>query len=659
MCFSGKCESRDRERTNRMCGINGIVNYREKPIDNILGMNEAILHRGPDAGDYYLDEQNKVVLGHRRLSILDLSENGAQPMRTADDRYVICYNGEIYNHAELLDTMYAEGFRGRLKGTSDTEILIEAIAFWGLRRTLDYVKGMFALALYDRLEEKLYLTRDRVGEKPLYYGMVDGSFVFASDIGSIRSLTYFRNSVNHDVLGLYLQYGYIPAPYSIYTGICKLCPGTVLRLDIHTLQFTTETYYDMRSVAFHGEQNPFSGTREEAADRLEKLLQDTVRGQMISDVPLGAFLSGGIDSSLVVSMMQSVSDRPVKTFTIGFDVEKYNEAEYAKDIARHLGTDHTELYVGQREAFDVIHNLSKAYTEPFADSSQIPTMLVSRMTREHVTVSLSGDGGDELFCGYSLYQGAASEWKSLQKRIGKIPMKRLIGKCAGALSGNNDGILYKLGNYLTIPDMETAHWRNGLENGTIFGLLRKKCENPIPFGKKKLIACSNTEYQAGMLKAPEHNLMLMDLLQYHPDDILVKVDRAGMFYSLETRIPLLDRDVMDFAWSLPLSYKMSRDENGKQITKRVMRDVLYRHVPREMMERPKKGFSVPLSTWLREGELNEWATQLLQDGRGVASEYINTKQVDRMWADYLQYGKWTEKIWYLLMLYQWMTEYLA
>lgn len=642
-----------------MCGITGIIRYKEKPIENILKMNDAIVHRGPDAGDFYQDERLRTVLGHRRLSILDLSENGAQPMKTADGRYVICYNGEIYNHRELLAELHRRGVDVTLRGTSDTEILLNSMATIGVEETVRFAKGMFAIALLDREENRLYLMRDRVGEKPLYYGMVGGSFAFASDLGAIRQISYFDNDINGDVLGLYLQHGYIPAPYSIYKGIQKLIPGTILCLDMDTMEYSVTTYYDMCKVAKEGEAAPFRGSEQEAANELERLLKEAVRGQMISDVPLGAFLSGGIDSSLVVGIMQSISEQPIRTFTIGFDVEKYNEAEYARDIAGHLGTKHTELYVGKKDAFEVMQNMPKAYTEPFADSSQIPTMLVSRMTKEHVTVSLSGDGGDELFCGYNTYRVATEEWKSLQKRLGRIPngMRSMLGKCAGRIAGNNDGMLYKMGNYLTLPNMETEHSRKGLENGNMFGLLKNRCENPISYGKGKLIPCSNTEYSAGFLQEPEHNLMLMDMLQYHPDDILVKVDRAGMYYSLETRIPLLDRDVIQFAWSLPLSYKMSPDAEGKMITKRVMRNVLYRHVPKEMMDRPKKGFSVPLSVWMREGEMYEWARNVLNDGKGKVADYINTKKVDAMWADFKRTGKWSEKIWYLLMLYQWAMEF--
>ena len=389
-----------------MCGIAGIINYRNDPVKDILNMNRAMLHRGPDAGDYWLDPERKVVLGHRRLSIVDLSANGSQPMKSADGRYVIVYNGEIYNYQELEQKLRADGCELHLRGTSDTEVILEAFSFYGMEKTLSLMKGMFAIALYDRQEQQLYLMRDRVGEKPLYYGMVNGAFAFASDIECIRQIEGFSNQVNRAVFPLYFQYGYIPAPYSIYEKIFKLEPGKTLRLNCKTLDYKIQTYWSMTEVALNGEKNRFTGSEEEAAGELERLLKHAIRGQMIADVPLGAFLSGGIDSSLVVSLMQAISPNKVKTFTIGFDVDKYNEARYAKEIAAHLGTEHTELYVTSQDAFTIMQHMPDSFTEPFADSSQIPTMLVSKMTREHVTVALSGDAGDELFCGYTTYMVA-------------------------------------------------------------------------------------------------------------------------------------------------------------------------------------------------------------------------------------------------------------
>lgn len=625
-----------------MCGIAGIVRFKGNGTDDILNMNQAMYRRGPDAGDYWLDEQNRIVFGHRRLSIVDLSANGAQPMVSASGRYVIVYNGEIYNYKEIEAQMRADGFVGKLRGSSDTEVILEAFEFYGFEQTLQKMKGMFAIALYDRQEQKIYLTRDRVGEKPLYFGYVNGSFVFASDLASVKAIDGFANQINTAVFGLYFQYGYIPAPYSIYQDIYKLKPGTWLNLDVSGLEYEITTYWDMMQVASEGQSHLFTGSEKEAADRLEELLKDAVRGQMIADVPLGAFLSGGIDSALVVSMMQSVSDRPVRTFTIGFDVEKYNEAEYAAAIAKHLGTEHTELYIDRNDACEVMKQMVECFSEPFADSSQIPTMLVSKMTREHVTVSLSGDAGDELFCGYNTYRVAEQEMAALKKRYHKLPkgLRRGIGKACLSVGGKNE-LFYKVGNYLTMETAEDAHRWIGLEDPRVLYLPKNRTRLPDAYH----------EYRPGFLPGTLNNLMLMDLVQYHSDDILVKVDRAGMFYSLETRIPLLDKDVVEFAWTLPVEYKYSEG-----VTKRVMRDVLYRHVPQAMMERPKKGFSIPLHEWLKQGSMRIWAENILSDGKRRLSDMIDQKMVDAYWRDYTERGIWTEKVWYILILEQWLLE---
>lgn len=626
-----------------MCGIAGIIQYRNDPVADIQKMNQAMLHRGPDAGDYWLDGEHKVVLGHRRLSIVDLSANGAQPMKSADERYMIVYNGEIYNYQALEQKLRADGCELHLRGTSDTEVILEAFAFYGIQKTLAFIKGMFAIALYDRKEQKLYLMRDRVGEKPLYYGRVNGAFAFASDIECIRRIEGFSNGVNRDAFPLYFQYGYIPAPYSIYQDIYKLEPGKFLTLDCKNLETKITTFWSMTETAIKGEKNPFHGSEQEAAEELERLLKDAIKGQMIADVPLGAFLSGGIDSSLVVSLMQSLSKEKIKTFTIGFDVDKYDEAQYAKEIAAHLGTEHTELYVTSQDAFEIMQHMTDSFTEPFADSSQIPTMLVSKMTREHVTVALSGDAGDELFCGYTTYMVAEEEMRKFRKRFHKIPtpIRHGAAKIGGALTGPFTPTLYKIGNYLSIDTLEQAHADMGLEDARTAFLA----------GKGMRLTDSNHSYRGGLLKEPVENLMLMDMLQYHPDDILVKVDRAGMFYSLENRVPMLDRDVVEFAWTLPLAYKM---QDG--VTKRVMRDILYRYVPKELMERPKKGFSIPIETWMKEPVMYDWATDILSEGQKKLADMINQKCVNSFWKDYVEKGIWTETIWYILLLEQWLLE---
>lgn len=623
-----------------MCGIAGIIGYRGDGAGAIRKMNQRMVHRGPDAGDIWLDENRHVALGHRRLAIVDLSENGAQPMHSPDGRYVLVYNGEVYNFRELRKKLERDGETGLWRGSSDTEVILRAFSFYGVKQTLRDMKGMFALALYDREEENVYLARDRMGEKPLYYGMVNGSFVFASEIAAIRELPDFHNGMEERVLPLYFHYGYIPAPYTIYQGIDKLIPGTFLKVDVRSLETKKQVYWDLKQAAKNGEAHPFQGTLKEAADELERLLKEAVRGQMISDVPLGAFLSGGIDSALVVSIMQAVSDIPVRTFTIGFDVENYNEAEYAKAIAEHLHTEHTELYVGKREACEMIPKMTECFGEPFADSSQIPTMLVSRMTRQHVTVSLSGDAGDELFCGYNSYLAAEEELRKLKKRYHRLPkgLRHAAGRLCAKAAGRSE-LLYKAGAYLTMETLEEAHRFNGLEEARAGHLSKIRMRLPDAYA----------EYPPGFLREGVANLMLMDALQYLPDDILVKVDRSGMQYSLETRMPLLDRDIVEFAWTLPMEYKF---KDG--VTKRVMRDVLYRHVPKELMERPKKGFSIPLHEWLKTGELRNWAESLLSDGRKRCADVIDMRTADSYWNDYTEKGIFHEKLWYLLMLEQWM-----
>lgn len=624
-----------------MCGISGICNYRKNPVENILSMNKMLFRRGPDAGDYWLWEKDKVVLGHRRLSILDLSEAGAQPMCSASERFEIVFNGEIYNCRQLEQQMRAEGVFMHLRGTSDTEILLEAIEHYGIRKTLQSIKGMFAFAVYDKKEQTLFLARDRMGEKPLYYGMVKGSFVFASDIASIAAMEDFEYEINTEVLNLYFHYGYIPQPYSIYKNIWKLHAGAMLEIKAPFAEWKEEKYWDIAEVAKHGQAELFDGSEEEAAMKLEQLLLESIKGQMMSDVPLGAFLSGGIDSTLVVSLMQSMSKEKIRTFTVGFHEEGYNEAAYAKETAKHLGTEHTELYVGFSDVMDVLGRLPEAYTEPFADSSQLPTMLVSKMTKEHVTVSLSGDAGDELFCGYNTYKDLEKGLQVVKSKAGFLPknLRYTLGKGCLALSGANTPLLYSVGNCFTVTSPE-SYYRN---------MGKRDCKIPYISKDRTLLPCSQTTYSDGLLTGGKNNLMLMDMLQYLPDDILVKVDRAGMYYSLESRIPLLDRDIVEFAWTLPIDYKL---KDG--VTKKPLRNILYKYVPQEMMERPKKGFSVPVNKWLLDGEMRDWAESILQDAGPLAGEFLNLKYVDALWNDYQQKHKWDKTIWYILILEQWL-----
>lgn len=620
-----------------MCGIDGLIGYRGKQEEQIRKMNERMLHRGPDDGGIYISEDGRVALGHRRLAIVDLSKNGAQPFTSASGRNVMVYNGEIYNAAEIREKLIKDS-NGELKfrSTSDTEVLLEAIERYGVKKSLSLCKGMFAFAVYDREERKVTLARDRVGEKPLYYGNVCGCFAFASDLGCLSVLDGFDNEINTDILDIYFKDGYIPAPYSIYKDIFKLEPGRILTVDVETLGKKEETYWSMKHVARRGQKNPFTGTREEAADELERLLKESIKGQMVADVPLGAFLSAGIDSSTVVSLMQSISPGKVRTFTIGMEDEKFNEAVYAKEIAGHLGTEHTEMYITEKDAKAVIPKLPSMFGEPFADSSQIPTYLVSKMTREHVTVSLSGDGGDELFCGYKSYESVSRVWN----KIKNIPYP--IRKAASSVMLNTPlskgDVRYLQSVYLGAKSPYELHRMEHEEDPIISHIAKKRGS----------AAYKCMDLPAGFLKEVNHEVMLMDMLLYHPDDILVKVDRTAMAVSLETRVPMLDKDVVEFAWTLPIGY-LREGDTGKQ----VLRDVLYRYVPREIMDRPKKGFSIPISKWLLDKDLREWAESLLDRRKIEAAGILDADVVEHIWKDFTDRGKYRIQIWYILIFLHW------
>lgn len=618
-----------------MCGIAGLIGYKGDARNNILKMNERMLHRGPDSGGVYVSEDAKVAFGHRRLSIVDLSENGAQPMTSRSGRMVIIYNGEIYNAGEIRKRLDSALFRG----TSDTEVLLEAIEHFGVSDTLSMCKGMFAFAVYDKELQTVTFARDRVGEKPLYYGMVGDAFAFASDIGCLRVIDGFDNGINTDVLDIYFTEGYIPAPYSIYKNIYKLEAGTYLTVDVNTLKTKAQAYWSMKDVALRGQKNPFRGTENEAADELERLLKESIRGQMVADVPVGAFLSAGIDSATVVSLMQSLDAGKVKTFTIGMDDPAFNEAVYAKEIAKHLGTEHTELYITEKDMKEVIPKLSFMFGEPFADSSQIPTYLVSRMTRDKVTVSLSGDGGDELFCGYTSYESISRIWGKM-KNIPYFIRKPVSSIVLHSPLANKE--IYRIkGTILGAKGPADIH---RMEHET--DPLTKK----IALTKGSL-SYKYTELPNDFLNEVNHETMLMDMLVYHPDDILVKVDRTAMAVSLETRVPMLDRDVVEFAWSLPINYL--RDD---KVGKKVLRDVLYRYVPREMMERPKKGFSIPIDKWLREPELRDWAEGLLSKDKIRQQGILDADVVEKIWTDFTERGIYRIQIWYILMFQLWIEE---
>ena len=624
-----------------MCGIAGFCNFHgsvKMQEENLEKMKQRMLHRGPDAGGSYISEDGKVALGHRRLSIVDLSEAGLQPMKSHSGRYVMVYNGEIYNYKKLSRKLLNEKKVDRFRGTSDSEVILEAFEAYGVEETIAQCKGMFAIALYDTKEQKLYLLRDRIGEKPLYYGFMGDTFVFASDVACIAALDGFQNPIHKDVLGIYFIHGYIPAPYSIYENIYKLEPGCILEIKSPFNKYDISTYWSIKEVAQHGQEHLFKGTYEEAVDELERLLKASIQDQMMADVPVGAFLSAGIDSSTVVALMQSLYPDKVKTFTIGMEDEKYNEAVYAKEIAAHLGTEHTELYITEEDARGVIPKIPFIFGEPFADSSQIPTYLVSRMTREHVTVSLSGDGGDELFCGYNSYASVDRIWgkmKSVPYGIRKLANELVLHS---PLSNKE---IYRVKGTLLGARGASDLYRLSME--------REPLIKDITLSKKE-IPYKYTEYDPGFLKETNHNIMLMDMLMYHPDDILVKVDRTAMAVSLETRVPMLDKDVVEFAWTLPVEFER---QNG--VGKRILRDVLYRYVPKEMMERPKKGFSIPIQKWLKEKELREWAENLIDRKTLCQQGILNPDVVWKMWTDFIEKDEWRIQIWYVLIFQEWMS----
>lgn len=621
-----------------MCGIAGFCNHPTNWRENIHRMNERMLHRGPDAGGFWANEDASVVFGHRRLSIVDLSENGAQPMQSASGRYMCVYNGEIYNYKVIRDKLLAEHKVTAFRGTSDTEVLLEAFEAYGVRETIAMCKGMFAIALLDRQTKKLTLIRDRIGEKPLYYGFVNGHFAFASDLGSITQLDDFYNAIDTKVLQIYFVHGYIPAPYSIYENIYKLDAGCMLELDAPYTEPKISAYWSVREAAKYGETHPFKGTREEAADELERLLKASIKDQMVADVPVGAFLSAGIDSSTVVALMQAQSSRKVRSFTIGMDDPKYNEAVYAKEIAQHLGTEHTELYITEEDAKAVIPKLPWMFGEPFADSSQIPTYLVSKMTREHVTVSLSGDAGDELFCGYGCYSSINRIWGKMKNY--PYGLRKLCSELVlHSPFGKNNQVLQTKAYLLGAKSPENLY---ELSNA------QEPLSKEIPL-ERQVHGYKQNLNPYGDLKDTQNCIMLMDMEMYHPDDILVKVDRTAMAVSLETRVPMLDKDVVEFAWTIPMEYKKQGDEG-----KLVLKDVLYRYVPKKMMDRPKKGFSIPIMKWLKEPQLREWAESLIDRKMLEQQGILNPDVVWHIWNDYVEHDNWRDQIWYILMFQSWM-----
>lgn len=647
-----------------MCGITGVIAKACRSgngilQETILRMTDTLLHRGPDDGGVWVDEEIGIALGHRRLSIVDLSPEGHQPMHSASGRYMIVFNGEVYNFLELRRELESLGYCFR--GHSDTEIMLAAIEQWELEYAVKRFVGMFAFALWDRKKHTLYLVRDRLGIKPLYYGWLNKNFVFGSELKAFKAHPEFRNEIERDAVALMMRHNYIPAPYSIYKGIYKLPPGTILSLSMVDTKNVPKinSYWSAREVAEQGVANPFTGSSEEATEIFETLLREAIKLRMVADVPLGAFLSGGIDSSTVVALMQEQSEKPIKTFSIGFHEQGYNEAMHAKAVAKHIGTDHTELYVTPEEAMAVIPKLPMLYDEPFSDSSQIPTFLVSQLARRSVTVSLSGDGGDELLAGYNRYfwgqriwqkirwmpiwlrNTAASALTSLSPQAWEIFFRKLGPIFPEKIKQRNPGDkLHKLAEILTVSTPESVY----------LGLVSHfKLPASIVLGSSEPPTILTDRSQWANLPNFIHRMMYLDTVTYLPDDILTKVDRVSMGVSLEARVPLLDHRVVEFSWRIPLSMKI-RNGHGKWL----LRHVLYKYVPKRLIERPKMGFGLPIDSWLR-GPLREWAENLLNQNRLEQEGFFRPEPVNRLWLEHLS-GKrnWQYYLWDVLMFQAWL-----
>ena len=626
-----------------MCGIAGFLDRSGARGADCLrrmvtAMTDTIAHRGPDDSGAWEDPAAGIAIGMRRLAIIDLSAEGHQPMAGPGGGQIIVFNGEIYNFQELREQLEACG--QRFRGRSDTEVMLAAFVQWGLDAAVRRFNGMFAFALWDRRERRLTLCRDRLGKKPLYYGWAGRTLLFGSELKALRAHPSFDAEIDRNAVALYLRLGYIPAPWTIYRGIFKLPAATHLTIGPGDCGSNPEpvAYWSAREAAERGLRNRITSF-DDAIAELDALLRSAVGIRMIADVPLGAFLSGGIDSSVVVSIMQALSSRPVKTFCIGFEEQTHNEAEYARAVALRLGTDHTEMTLTARQALDVVPRLPSMFDEPFADSSQIPTFLVSEMARRHVTVSLSGDGGDELFAGYSAYRSSARFFRKYGWMPGPLRAvaSRVLQGVPQAVWGG--ARLHRLGSTLRQPDEETEYRGRDVPLGR-----SRKVSSPA---RPNSFTAFTTREAAGVGNSIE-KMMLLDALVYLPDDVLVKVDRASMAVSLEARGPLLDYRLFEFAWRVPLEFKM-RDGKGKWI----LRELLNRYVPRELVDRPKAGFAVPVAEWLR-GPLKTWAEDLLTDSRLRQEGILDSAAVRRTWKEHLEGYDWSERMWAVLMLESWL-----
>ena len=651
-----------------MCGFAGFFSKQIASDDysHVAERMAATLeHRGPDESGSWSDASAGFAVAHQRLAILDLSRHGHQPMLSASGRWVLAYNGEIYNHLDLRKQLKSSCNTSSWRGHSDTETLLACIDAWGIEETLSRVAGMFAFALWDRQERALTLARDRMGEKPLYYGWQNKTFLFGSELKALRTHPSFKSEVNRNALTLLLRHNCIPAPYSIYAGINKIRPGHTISFDFASNAENQDgrevAYWRLNDVVEQGIRHPFPGTESEAVEAMESQLSESIGAQMLSDVPLGAFLSGGIDSSTIAALMQSQSSRPIKTFTVGFADEGYNEASEARAVASHLGTDHTELTVTPEDALSVIPQLPSIYCEPFSDSSQIPTVLISKLVRQNVTVALSGDAGDELFGGYNRYLMANQVWRKIQ-RLPKIGRSSIAAILRGVPPSGWDRAysvlepLVPAGRRVSTPGDKIHKLADVIGVDDQYGYYRRLTSHfPRPTdivpGSNEPLSLVTDSSTAPEVDCFEHWMMAMDAKTYLPDDILVKVDRAAMASSLETRAPFLDHRVAELAWKLPIRFKV-----GGGITKGILRNILHQYVPKELVERPKMGFSVPLDRWLR-GPLRDWAEDLLSQHRFESGGFFRPEPITKMWSEHLS-GKrsWQYHLWTVLMFQAWLEE---
>jgi asparagine synthase (glutamine-hydrolysing) len=651
-----------------MCGITGFFSPHGSLVGNqsiIRKMVDTLRHRGPDSDGIWVDNSKGVALGHRRLKIIDLTDAGHQPMHSLNGKFVLILNGEIYNHQEIRLHLRVLGHVIQWSGTSDTETLLAAIEILGFEDAIKLSVGMFAIALWDANKEELLLARDRLGEKPLYFGVqksgASSTFFFGSELRSLQAHPSFNATISRDGLLTYLRYGYFGGEQSIYDGIFKLLPGSILKISKRKFSPEIYSYWSGEKIITYANKHKTIASDSENIEHLGKLLVDSVSNQMISDVSLGVFLSGGVDSSLIASLMQSRSETSIKSFSIGFEEDAYNEAPFAKEVARHIGTEHLELYLTSSKAMDTIYELGKIYDEPFADSSQIPTQLLSCFARNHVTVALTGDGADELFCGYNRYLLTNSSWKFIS--CIPISIRKKISSGILALPPHIVGPVIQKSAFLRkwFGSGERLHKAaNSLIANSPVDLYRRQIS--VIF-EPELFLIGSTQFSEPDLLITDFfsslgiidGMMANDMLNYLPNDILTKVDRASMSVGLETRAPFLDHRVVEYAWQLPLNSKIRKTQAGVS-TKWILRQLLYKNVPQHLIERPKAGFGVPISAWLR-GPLRDWADDLLNETRLINEGFFHPEPIRKLWKEHLsgQFNR-QHQLWVFLMFQQWFSE---